>query len=220
MICGFHTRDIHQCPTCEDAVFINTRNRFVLSHLGAMRVLCPNNCGSETVTRDNLIYHIDHCPVPCPKCKQPVAPMEKSAHMRNCPEAMVRCEKCRAKVRRRVLRSGEHKLFCPIECPNKCGAAVAPVKQKEHDEVCPMKTVSCSAARCRCPWAGPRKLCVAHEVDCPYVKLMPMLDELLRHNAALQREVDELTQQLAAAKAPPPLPPPPARPAFVCTHVT
>lgn len=70
-----------------------------------------------------------------------------------------------------------------------CGERVFPVKLKEHEEACENKIVCCSAKDVMCNWTGPKKDLSHHLGQCHFVKLAPVLSQLLSIISTLEKRV-------------------------------
>eukprot|EP01062_Namystynia_karyoxenos_P067468 TRINITY_DN61430_c0_g1_i1.p2 TRINITY_DN61430_c0_g1~~TRINITY_DN61430_c0_g1_i1.p2 ORF type:complete len:384 (+),score=89.53 TRINITY_DN61430_c0_g1_i1:86-1237(+) len=120
------------CPTCRTVLppgpAAYTRpDRQILAVLAAMQVECPQDCEQprKRVRYDELADHINECAkTPCRcnqgRCMETLPRHEMEAqHIDNCPWALVPCEQCNLKVRRRGLRS-HHEKHCDMRrytCP-------------------------------------------------------------------------------------------------------
>lgn len=167
-------------------------NRTILNRLGSLLVLCPL-CAAR-VERSELANHA----------------------AKACPEKIIECPRCSASVPRGQVDK-EHVQYCPVPCANGCGVRVAPSTRDAHRTVCTfiarpcvqgcgvdvrpvdqaahnstscaLSMVKCPASDVLCPWEDARRLFPEHVSSCPFIRLHPVLHNLINRVDKLEREL-------------------------------
>jgi len=91
-------------------------------------------------------------------------------------DLLVVCPNCRSSCARNQIDT--HLTQCPISCIRGCGMKVIPKEFENHWRVCLEYECSCSAKMALCPWRGLRKDLPAHEFNCPFIQLRPIIERL------------------------------------------
>ncbi|KAH3759162.1 hypothetical protein Pelo_9023 [Pelomyxa schiedti] len=190
-----------ECPMCSEQLrdgSVPAVNKTLLTKLDAMEVYCPSCRGTQK--RSQLPSHIQLCPIDCPnKCSTRVKPIDMNEHDTVCPMKPVRCLKCGAMIPRSRM-TVDHIPHCPIECPLGCGALVAPIRQREHEEVCNMALIPCPGACLSCKWTGRRSEQTDHARSCAFAQMAPFIFSVINdcksQVAALTQRVQSLEEQL------------------------
>ncbi|KAH3762342.1 hypothetical protein Pelo_5818 [Pelomyxa schiedti] len=204
-------KEQQECPLCSEQLregAVPAVNKTLLTKLDAMEVYCPSCRGTQK--RSQLFSHMEQCPIDCPhKCSARVKPIEMNEHEIVCPMKPVPCLRCGAMIPRSRM-AVDHTPSCPIECQLGCGALVAPIKQKEHEEVCVMAVVPCPGAGLSCKWTGTRKEQPDHSRSCAFAQMQPLIfsvindcksqvTALTQRVKSLEEQVHELQDSLAKA---------------------
>ncbi|KAH3757223.1 hypothetical protein Pelo_10953 [Pelomyxa schiedti] len=135
------------CPQCKQDVTVNQKvpvmARYCLDVLDNLLVKCPT-C-KESVARHQVVAHWNRCKQPCPQgCGELVAPLLYTSHVEeSCMETIIECPLCHYHNKREIITSADHKQTCPVDCPNGCGAKVAPKDFPQHNETCLDAVVPC-----------------------------------------------------------------------------
>ena len=112
---------------------------------------CPNNCGVDSILREDMDFHKTTCPleeIECPNdCGEALQQQYLADHIKTaCSCRKVNCQFCEISGEYRWIE-GWHKKKCPklpIPCPNECEAGSIPREDLEdHRQECPLEVIKC-----------------------------------------------------------------------------
>lgn len=134
----------------------------------------------------------------CPTCRAAplvTKPVTLKIVLNKLNALLVVCPSCNSS---NVLRRefAQHIAACAVACSQGCGVRVAPRDKSIHEQRdCANTIVYCSARELLCPWSGERRLLAAHNSECHYVALSPVLSHLVAETTALKQQTRELQRQ-------------------------
>jgi len=176
-----------KCKACGEPLFEPVEHPEVVSSIEPCYMILCKECSSNTKNG-------------CPECHfsewVDVKPGKAVNNMLFIPLSKLRviCKNCCEGTSRGEL--AEHIRGCPVDCILGCGKKIAPKDQEAHGKICMRVNVPCVASKVLCPWKGPRGGQEQHEESCPFVKLQPILDVLVKRVDDLTERVKQLETQV------------------------
>ena len=154
------------CPSCHTSNFNHFRDTHFEQRVNNLKIHCPHQkkgckwVGEISQIRSHLgsnqgcVFENIACPN---KCGQLVPRRDIKEHMiKACALRRVKCQFCNHENTYQVV-TGSHSGVCPnypVKCPNNCGTkGIRRAELSKHEQVCPLKTVSCPFrdAGCKTP---------------------------------------------------------------------
>ena len=143
-------REVH-CQYCN----IAGQHQFIMgehvNQCAKVPLPCPNNCGVDSILREDMAVHKTTCPfeeMECPNdCGKVLQRQFMTSHVEmECPRREVNCQYCQLSGEHQSIES-QHKEECPklpICCPNECEAGWIPREDMEdHKLRCPLEVIEC-----------------------------------------------------------------------------
>ena len=200
-------REVH-CQYCSAA----GQHQFIMGeHVGECAKLplpCPNNCGVDSILREDMKVHKTTCPfeeIECPNdCGKNLQRQFMANHAETeCPRRQVECQHCLLSGEYQFIE-GKHKEEClklPINCPNECEAGSIPREDMTaHRLKCPLEVIECEYYNIGCRHAMLRKDQCKHGKEKTEEHLHLTSNKLTEYQTKINELESEVKQNTALLK--------------------
>ena len=147
------------CPSCNKTETNFVQQAKYQKVILSLAVRCTMKChGCDwNGPLENLDAHLENCEyveVTCPKnCNQMVQKRNITQHLANeCAERDYTCPHCNYKATFKIVTQ-DHRgvcLYCPLQCPNRCGVSGEREIMEDHMKTCSLEEVSCDFSDVGC----------------------------------------------------------------------
>ena len=196
-------REVH-CQYCSVA----GQHQFIMGEhvdqCGKVPLPCPNNCGVDSILREDVGVHKTKCPleeIECPNdCGKALQRQFVTSHVETeCPRREVDCQYCQLSGEYQSIE-GQHKEEClklPISCPNECKAEHIPREDiEDHKLRCPLEVIECEYYSMGCHVTMMRKDQHTHEKEKMEEHLLLTKSELVETKTSCKMKINELESEL------------------------
>ena len=165
---------------------------------------CPNNCGVDSILREDMEVHKTKCPLEEIECPNDCGKVLQRLFMANhaeteCSRRQVDCQYCQLSGEHHLIE-GQHKEECPklpISCPNECEAGSIPREDmKDHRLKCPLEVIECQYYSMGCHVTMFRKDQHLHDKEKMEEHLLLTKSELMEMKINYKTKINELESEL------------------------
>ena len=201
-------REVHcqYCSMIGQYQFIETKH---VKQCTKFPLPCPNNCGIDTIFREEMETHKETCPLEEITCPNDCGKVLQRKFMANhaeteCSRREVECQYCQLSGEYYLIE-GQHKEECPklpIPCPNECEAGSIPREDMEdHRLKCPLQVIECEYYSMGCHVTMSRKDQHTHEKEKMAEHLLLAKSELKDMKNSYEIKINKLESDLQQNRA-------------------